>query len=133
MSEIGLDLLPEDCFAQIMSLTSPQDACRSVVFVSSLARFMVDSDAVWQKFLPSDCEEILSRLVSPFDYSSQKELFARLSKPQLIDGGRKVNCFRFFFFCLYLYNTPHVRRYIRKWTALRVLMVSLYSFSEKII
>ncbi|KAG7969300.1 hypothetical protein I3843_07G024600 [Carya illinoinensis] len=89
MSEITLDLLPEDCFTQTMSLsTSPQDVCRSVL-VSSLIRFVADSDTVWEKFLPPNYEEILSRLVSPFVYSSKKELFARLSNPQLIDGGRK--------------------------------------------
>lgn len=89
MREINLDLLPEDCFAHIMSLTSPQDVCRSA-FVSSLIRYMADSDTVWEKFLPSNHEEILSRLVSPLAYSSKKELLSRLSKPQLIDGGRKV-------------------------------------------
>ena len=90
MREINLDLLPEDCFAHIMSFTSPQDVCRSA-FVSSLIRFMADTDTVWEKFLPSNYEEILSRLVSPLVYSSKKDLFARLSKPQLIDGGNKVN------------------------------------------
>jgi hypothetical protein len=89
MSEITLDLLPQDCFVHIMSMTSPQDVCRSSV-VSSLIRSMADSDTVWEKFLPSNYEEILSRLVSPLVYSSKKELFFRLSKPQLIDGGKKV-------------------------------------------
>ncbi|KAL4637974.1 hypothetical protein ACB092_03G117600 [Castanea dentata] len=89
MREINLDLLPEDCFAHIMSLTSPQDVCRTA-FVSSLIRYMADSDTVWEKFLPSNFEEILSRLVSPLAYSSKKELLSRLSKPQLIDGGRKI-------------------------------------------
>ena len=90
MREINLDLLPEDCFAHMMSLTSPQDVCWSA-FVSSLIRFMADSDTVCKEFLPSNYEEILSRLVSPLVYSSKKDLFARLSKPQLIDGGNKVN------------------------------------------
>ncbi|KAG6646678.1 hypothetical protein CIPAW_07G024800 [Carya illinoinensis] len=72
-----------------MSLTSPQDVCRSVL-LSSLIRFVADSDTVWEKFLPPNYEEILSRLVSPFVYSSKKELFARLSNPQLIDGDRKI-------------------------------------------
>jgi hypothetical protein len=90
MSEITLDLLPQDCFVHIMSLTSsPQDVCR-VALVSSPVRSMADSDAVWEKLLPSNYEEILSRLVSPLLYSSKKELFSRLCKPQLIDGGRKV-------------------------------------------
>jgi hypothetical protein len=90
MSEITLDLLPQDCFVHIMSLTSsPQDVCRAAL-VSSQVRSMADSDAVWEKLLPSNYEEILSRLVSPLLNSSKKELFSRLCKPQLIDEGRKV-------------------------------------------
>ncbi|XP_059439688.1 F-box protein PP2-B15-like [Corylus avellana] len=90
MNEITLDLLPQDCFEHIMSLTSsPQDVCR-LSLVSLPVRSMADSDSVWERLLPSNYEEILSRLVSPLLYSSKKELFSRLCKPQLIDGGRKV-------------------------------------------
>ncbi|PON52546.1 F-box domain containing protein [Trema orientale] len=83
-------MLPEDCFANILSLTSPQDACRSSL-VSSCVYSMADSDSVWEKFLPSDYREILSRLLFPVVYSSNKELFFRLCSPCLIDGGKKIN------------------------------------------
>ncbi|EXB60972.1 Putative F-box protein [Morus notabilis] len=87
---MDLDLLPGDCFAHILSLTSPRDACRSSL-VSSSVRSMADLDSVWQKFLPSDYEEIIASLVSPVVYSSNKELFLRLCSPCLIDGGKKVH------------------------------------------
>ena len=86
---MNFDLLPEDCFAHILSLTSPRDACRSSQ-VSSSVRSLADSNSVWQKFLPSDYREILSRLAFPLVYSSNKELFLVLCSPCLIDGGKKV-------------------------------------------
>ncbi|KAH7574689.1 hypothetical protein JRO89_XS03G0331200 [Xanthoceras sorbifolium] len=73
---MSLDLLPEDCFAHILSLTSPRDACR-LSLVSLTVQSVADSNAVWEKFLPSDYEEILSRLVWKVVYSSKKELFFR--------------------------------------------------------
>ncbi|KAK1581228.1 hypothetical protein Q3G72_004144 [Acer saccharum] len=85
---MSLDFLPEDCFAHILSFTSPSDACR-LSLVSSMARSAADSDNVWEKFLPSDYQEILSRLVWKVVYSSKKDLFFRLCYPHLIDGGRK--------------------------------------------
>ncbi|KAF4369308.1 hypothetical protein CsatB_029743 [Cannabis sativa] len=86
---MNLDRLPEDCFAHILSLTSPQDACRSSL-ASSCVRAMADSDSLWDHFLPSDLKEILSRLVFPIVYSSNKQLFFKLCSPCLIDGGKKI-------------------------------------------
>lgn len=40
--------------------------------------------------MPSDYNEILSRLVSPIRFKSKKELFMRLSSPLHVDGGRKL-------------------------------------------
>ncbi|KAF4361900.1 hypothetical protein F8388_005636 [Cannabis sativa] len=87
---MNLDRLPEDCFAHILSLTSPQDACRSSL-ASSCVRAMADSDSLWDHFLPSDLKEILSRLVFPIVYSSNKQLFFKLCSPCLIDGGGGSN------------------------------------------
>lgn len=84
-----IDLLPDDCFAYILSLTSPVDACR-ISLVSSTIQISANSDNVWEKFLPSDYQDILSRLLHPLIYSSKKELFLRLCNPHLIDGGTKV-------------------------------------------
>ncbi|KDP23437.1 hypothetical protein JCGZ_23270 [Jatropha curcas] len=84
-----LDLLPEDCFAHILSFTSPRDACRASV-VSSAVRSSADLDSVWGNFLPSDYADIISRLASPITCSTKKELFLRLCKPHLIDEGKKI-------------------------------------------
>ncbi|PPE01944.1 hypothetical protein GOBAR_DD01020 [Gossypium barbadense] len=73
---MNLDLLPDDCFAHILSLTSPIDACR-ISLVSSSIRISANSDNVWEKFLPPDYQQILTRLRHPLIFSSKKHLFFR--------------------------------------------------------
>ncbi|KAM7469911.1 hypothetical protein LguiA_008094 [Lonicera macranthoides] len=85
---LELNMLPEDCVSTILSLTSPLDACRSVLASSSL-RFAAESDVVWEKFLPLDYQNILARSVTPLNFSSKKELFFALCHPILLDGGNK--------------------------------------------
>ncbi|KAK3036778.1 hypothetical protein RJ639_029743 [Escallonia herrerae] len=85
-----LDLLPEDCIAHVLSCTSPRDACGSSL-VSSAVRDASCSNIVWEKFLPSDYQEIMSRLVFPVTFTTKKDLFAKLSTPLLIDGGKKTS------------------------------------------
>lgn len=88
-----LDLLPEDCIVQVLSFTSPHDACHASL-VSTMVRDAAISDLLWEKFLPSDYRQIISRLVLPINFASKKELFLKLFSPLLIDGGRKVcTCF----------------------------------------
>lgn len=81
------NVLPEECVATVFSLTCPLDACRSSL-VSSSFRSAMDSDIIWDKFLPSDWLEIVSKSVSPLAFSSKKELFALLCHPFLIDAGK---------------------------------------------
>ncbi|EOY11559.1 Phloem protein 2-B15, putative [Theobroma cacao] len=83
-------MLPEDCLSAILSFTTPEDAFRSSL-VSSTFRSAVDSDVVWESFLPPDYPEIVLSSVSPLKFSSKKELFQCLCDPVLIDGGNKVN------------------------------------------
>ncbi|KAK1283749.1 F-box protein PP2-B11 [Acorus calamus] len=71
-----------------VSFTTPRDACRASL-VSSIVRSASDSDSVWERFLPSDCMEVLSRAVEPVGFSSKKELYFRLCRSILIDGGTK--------------------------------------------
>ncbi|XP_010241131.1 PREDICTED: putative F-box protein PP2-B12 [Nelumbo nucifera] len=86
---VGFYALPEGCISNIISLTSPQDACRSLV-VSSEFRSAADSDAVWERFLPSDYRDILSRSASAVDFPSKKDLYFHLcDHPILIDDGQK--------------------------------------------
>ncbi|XP_010241135.1 PREDICTED: putative F-box protein PP2-B12 isoform X1 [Nelumbo nucifera] len=81
--------LPEGCISDIISLTSPRDACRSSA-VSLVFRSVAESDVVWERFLPSDYKEILSRSDSPLLFSSKKHLFFHLCHhPILIDNGNK--------------------------------------------
>lgn len=81
--------LPHDCVVHILSRGSPRDACRFAV-VSSVIRDAAESDVLWDEFLPSDYQEIISRCVCPVKYKSKRDLFFRLSSPLLIDGGMKV-------------------------------------------
>ncbi|PHT64225.1 hypothetical protein T459_31895 [Capsicum annuum] len=96
--EIGVNwncvfsLLPYDCTGKILALTSPVDVCR-VSLVSKSLQSAADSDSVWEKFLPSDYESIISGSVNPIpDFASKKELYVYLChNPILINEGRK--CF----------------------------------------
>ncbi|MED6161766.1 hypothetical protein PIB30_063841 [Stylosanthes scabra] len=85
-----MEQVAEDCFAQILSFASPQEAC-SLCVVSRMVQSMADSDTVWEKFLPLDYGEIVSRIVAPsMPCSSKKDLFVTLCTPQLIDHGNKT-------------------------------------------
>ncbi|KAL9688688.1 hypothetical protein QQ045_033111 [Rhodiola kirilowii] len=84
-----MELLPEDCMGHILSFSSPTEACR-IRTVSIAAQRVVDSDTVWEKFLPSDYKDIISRLVCPVEFSSKKDLFFKLCNPILIDMGSKM-------------------------------------------
>ncbi|KAA8536793.1 hypothetical protein F0562_029271 [Nyssa sinensis] len=88
MAALGFDMLPEGCVSTILSLTSPPEACRSSL-VSSIFRSAADSDVVWERFLPSDYRDIVSRSVTPLKFSSKQELFLSLCNPILIDAGNK--------------------------------------------
>ncbi|KAK7269088.1 hypothetical protein RIF29_21804 [Crotalaria pallida] len=82
--------LPEGCIANIVSLTTPRDACR-LSLVSSTFRSAAESDAVWDKFLPSDYQSIVSQSSTAASkcFHSKKELYLFLSQnPLLIDEGK---------------------------------------------
>ncbi|MED6156425.1 hypothetical protein PIB30_014391 [Stylosanthes scabra] len=86
-----MENVPEDCFAHILSFATPQEAC-SLCLVSRMVQSMADSDTVWEKFLPLDYGEIVSRIVAPpsMPCSSKKDLFVTLCTPQIIDHGNKT-------------------------------------------
>ncbi|XP_059665679.1 F-box protein PP2-B10-like [Cornus florida] len=80
-------VLPEDCIAKLLSCTSPRDVSR-LTLVASNVRSTVDSDVVWEMFLPKNYHKLVwqSQLV----FSSKKELYFQLcNRPLLIDGGTK--------------------------------------------
>ncbi|KAF7149896.1 hypothetical protein RHSIM_Rhsim02G0054800 [Rhododendron simsii] len=77
----GMDFtsaLPEGIVSDILYLTSPRDACRSSA-ISKGFKSVADSDAVWDRFLPSDHAAILWRSVSPVPSSTKKQLYSRLA------------------------------------------------------
>ncbi|XP_065880938.1 putative F-box protein PP2-B12 [Euphorbia lathyris] len=84
--------LPEDCVADVFSLTSPRDTCR-LSTVSSKFRDLLQSDTVWDRFLPSDFNSIISQssdssLLNRFP--SKKQLYLSLcDNPIIIEHGRK--------------------------------------------
>jgi len=84
--------LPEGCIADILSRTTPADACR-LSLVSKLFHSAAESDALWERFLPSDYRSIISQCMFP-DYPSKKALYLALSdRPVIIDEGKKVIVF----------------------------------------
>ncbi|XP_060173833.1 F-box protein PP2-B10-like [Lycium barbarum] len=81
-------LLPEGCISDILSFTSPKDAVISST-ISKGFNSAVESDVIWEKFLPEDYQDIVSRYVSMRVCSSKKELYFSLcDSPVLIDGGK---------------------------------------------
>ncbi|XP_019181489.1 PREDICTED: putative F-box protein PP2-B12 isoform X3 [Ipomoea nil] len=80
--------LPEGCIAEILSFTSAEDAAR-LSALSKAFRAAAASETVWDRFLPPDPADIISRSVSPVVYSNAKELYFSLcDSPILLDGGK---------------------------------------------
>lgn len=74
----------------MISLTSPRDAY-NFSLASTRFRSVVDFDAMWKAFLPSNYAVILSRAVDPVMFTSKKDLFFKLSESHvLIDEGTVV-------------------------------------------
>uniref|UniRef100_M8BYT1 F-box domain-containing protein n=1 Tax=Aegilops tauschii TaxID=37682 RepID=M8BYT1_AEGTA len=85
----GIQRIPEECLEKAIGLTSPADACRAAT-VSAVFRSAADSDAVWEQFLPPDCDAVLERAVHLVDSSSKKDLFMELSDEHvLLDDGKR--------------------------------------------
>lgn len=63
MDIAAVDQLPVECISHIISLTTPRDACISST-VCPIFKSAADLDSVWEKFLPSDYNQIISNSVS---------------------------------------------------------------------
>lgn len=84
----SFDDLPEDCISHIITFTSPRDACVAAS-VSKTFASAVDSDSVWEKFLPPDYSSLVPQSGV---FLSKKELyFALCHDPLLIEDGKKVS------------------------------------------
>ncbi|KAK9160501.1 hypothetical protein Syun_006842 [Stephania yunnanensis] len=91
---LDLQVLPEGCISNVISLTSPRDACR-LSLISTIFKRAGESDAVWERFLPSDYQAIISRSTSPVvppDLSKKDLYFFLCDNPILIDGGLVDKC-----------------------------------------
>ncbi|KAL9408676.1 hypothetical protein AB3S75_047122 [Citrus x aurantiifolia] len=86
--------LPAECISNIISRTTPRDACRLSV-VSPVFKSAADSDYVWENFLPSDYKQIISNFVSDSSLItslSKKDLYFHLCRnPIIINNGTMVS------------------------------------------
>ncbi|XP_051210515.1 F-box protein PP2-B11 [Lolium perenne] len=81
-----IERLPEELLQVVISLTSPQDACRTAA-VSRAFRAAADSDVVWSCFLPRDLPRFGRKQLPRSPLSSKKGLFERLAaQPALLPG-----------------------------------------------
>ncbi|XP_021733788.1 putative F-box protein PP2-B12 [Chenopodium quinoa] len=84
-----LDLLV-GCLSHILSLTSPRDVARSSA-VSTEFLLASKSDAIWNKFLPSDYHYFLSQSSIPIDqqqFASKKDLFFSLCQSPILFNNK---------------------------------------------
>lgn len=88
--DYGFSLLPEGCLSEMISRTSVKDACRSSA-VSRGFKSASESDAVWERFLPLDYQEIISKSDPPVDFSTKKELFFRLCDSSILINDAKLS------------------------------------------
>ena len=110
-STMNLDLMPQDCFAHILSFASAREACQLSI-ISETIRSMADSDVVWDNFLPFDCAEVLSRLDTPVIYRTKKELYFKLCRLHHMDGGTKVHTKQKHTCSIYLLIWSMIKRFI---------------------
>ncbi|KAJ6295327.1 hypothetical protein OIU78_023366 [Salix suchowensis] len=86
--------LPEECWANVLSFTTPRDVCRFSA-VSPIFKSAAESDVVWQSFLPNDLQSFLSTTAPDGSLlmssaSSKKEVyFSICDNPIIVDNGRK--------------------------------------------
>ncbi|XP_058744377.1 putative F-box protein PP2-B12 [Vicia villosa] len=88
-----IEVLPEECIANILLLTSPVDSCKFSI-VSKDFCSASESDIVWDHFLPSDLISIISESQSGSSLlatsPSKKSLYLTLSdNPIIVDNGKK--------------------------------------------
>ncbi|KAL9408671.1 hypothetical protein AB3S75_047118 [Citrus x aurantiifolia] len=94
MDIAAVDQLPAECILHIISLTTPRDAC-ILATVCPIFQSAADSNSVWEKFLPSDYNHIISNSVSDSSLNtslSKKDLYFHLChNPIIINNGAMVS------------------------------------------
>lgn len=82
--KMNLADLPEDCIATIISHTTPIDAARLTRVCSAFKR-AIESDAVWENFLPSDYKTTLKTW--PSSGSKKKDIVMTMANGVFLDQG----------------------------------------------
>ncbi|XP_021909574.1 putative F-box protein PP2-B12 [Carica papaya] len=83
---VDFSALPEGCIAGVLSLTTPKDTC-ILSLVAKVYKSAAESDAVWERFLPSGYETMIPESLL---HRSKKEIYLSLcDNPVLMEHGEK--------------------------------------------
>ena len=93
--ETGLGDLPESVVGSVLVHLNPQEICR-LAALNRAFRGASSADFVWESKLPENYDSVISRVFDQDDDNGltsdlcKKDIYARLSRPNSIDGGTKV-------------------------------------------
>lgn len=90
-SEPRLSDLPENCVALIMMRLDPPEICR-LARLSRVFRRASSADFIWEPKLPPSYRAIARKVFDEITLRKllKKDLYAKLCRPNLFDGGTKV-------------------------------------------
>lgn len=92
-SKPGLGDVPENCISSIFMYLDPPEICK-LARLNWTFRGASLADFVWESKLPSNYKFLVHKVVHqqvPADeYLSKKEIYAKLCRPNRLDGGTKV-------------------------------------------
>lgn len=89
----GLGDLPEGCVAELLLRLNPSEICR-LARLNRAFRGAAGSDFVWEAKLPENYQYMMEKAIHEVGAAkfpaSKKRIYARLCRPNPIDGGSKV-------------------------------------------
>lgn len=90
----GLVDLPENCVALIMTRLDPPEICR-LARLNRMFRRASSADFIWESKLPSNYRVIAHKVFDEITLRKliKKDLYAKLSRPNLFEDGTKVRNF----------------------------------------
>lgn len=86
--EMALGELPESCVAEVMLYLDAAEVCR-FARLSRAFRGAAAADFVWETKLPRNYKYLIAKTDSLIENMTKKEIFARLCRRNLFDGGTK--------------------------------------------
>lgn len=86
--------LPENCVALIMMRFDPPEICR-LARLNRVFRRASSADFIWESKLPSNYRVIAEKVFDEITLRKmiKKDVYAKLTRPNLFDGGTKVGNF----------------------------------------